>query len=187
MSAAESVSSAMWRSFGCCAAQRRDFSCSSRVRTVPSMTVSPTVATRPPSTLGSTTTFRLTLLAGGVGERRRADGPAGRAVSATALRTSATLRSLRRRGALHERSMIAGRSRARPRRPPSTRAATSSASPCRRADPRRSPAARGRDQLVGERVAQLARWSRRAGEAEQLVLDLVERSLGAGDLEQARA
>ena len=33
------------------------------------MTVSPTVATRPPSTVGSTMTLRLTLLAGGVGER----------------------------------------------------------------------------------------------------------------------
>ena len=43
----------------------------------------------------------------------------------------------------------------------------------------------GRDHLVGEGVAQLVAALVAAGEAEQLVLDLVERALGAGDLEQA--
>ena len=43
----------------------------------------------------------------------------------------------------------------------------------------------GRDLLVGERVAQLVAALVAAGEAEQLVLDLVERALGAGDLEQS--
>ena len=41
---------------------RRHFNWSIRVRTVPSMTVSPTVATMPPSTEGSTTTLRFTCL-----------------------------------------------------------------------------------------------------------------------------
>ena len=44
------------------ACYRRDFSWSMRVRTLPSMTVSPTVATMPPRTDGSTTTFRFTCL-----------------------------------------------------------------------------------------------------------------------------
>ena len=42
----------------------------------------------------------------------------------------------------------------------------------------------GRDLLVGERVAQCVAALEAAGEAEQLVLDLVERAFGAGDLEQ---
>ena len=75
------------RSFSIGLYSRRLFSWSRRVRTVPSMTVSPTVATRPPSTDGSTTTFSSTCLpvalaeGGGeavllvVGERRRPSGP----------------------------------------------------------------------------------------------------------------
>src|SRR4051812_5881754 len=43
----------------------------------------------------------------------------------------------------------------------------------------------GPDRVVGERRAQLVAALVRAGEAEQLVLDLVEGALGAGHLEQA--
>ena len=42
------------------------------------------------------------------------------------------------------------------------------------------------DQLVGQRAAQLVVGLEGPGEAEQLVLDLVERALGLGDLEQRR-
>ena len=60
MSVAERVSSAM--SLGilreCCAGYKRLLSWSRWVRTLPSMIVSPTVATSPPSTDGSTTTLR---------------------------------------------------------------------------------------------------------------------------------
>ena len=72
-----------------CVSYRRDLSCSSRVRTEPSMTVSPTVASTPPSTLGSTIAFRLTCLpvalASAAARRVSWSG-----VSGTAVRTSAT-------------------------------------------------------------------------------------------------
>ena len=44
----------------------------------------------------------------------------------------------------------------------------------------------GRDRLVDEDVAQLVAALEGAREPEQLVLDLVERALGPGDLEQRR-
>ena len=43
----------------------------------------------------------------------------------------------------------------------------------------------GGEQLVGQRRAQLLVALERAGETEQLILDLVEIAFGAGDLEQA--
>ena len=57
---------------------RRVFNWSRRVRTVPSMTVSPTVATMPPSTDGSTITFRFTCLPVAFVKRRLQAGLAGR-------------------------------------------------------------------------------------------------------------
>src|SRR3954452_10975374 len=50
-------------------------------------------------------------------------------------------------------------------------------------DDRLTPA--GRDLFVGQRVAQIVAALVAAGEAEQLVFDLVDRALGTGDLEQA--
>ena len=189
MSAAERVSSAMsLRSFAMRApGYRRLFSWSRRVRTVPSMTVSPTVATRPPSTDGSTITLRSTflpvalaraalqavLLVGGQRDGRAHLGDRERPWT--------------RRPAATRRSTIAGRSRPRP--DPTTIEISCTVVGVALPPSRSSTIAwrlAARDQLVGERVAQLVVRLVRAGEAEQLVLDLVERALGAGDLEQRR-
>jgi hypothetical protein len=51
--------------------------------------------------------------------------------------------------------------------------------------PRRSSTLGGGNLLVVESVAQFVAALVAAGEAEQFVLDLVDRALGAGDLEQA--
>ena len=82
--------------------------------------------------------------------------------------------------------MMAGRSRPRPE--PTTKL-TSAVVVGEALPPSRSSTmawrALGRDQLVGEGVAQLVGALEAAGEAEQLVLDLVEVALGLGDLEAA--
>ena len=184
MSAAERVSSAMAQSFG--VLHRRLFSWSRRVRTVPSMTVSPTVATRPPSTDGSTTTLRLTflpvalasaalqavLLVGGERDGRADLGDlevlgAGRPLD----------------HAVDDRRQVAGRAGPDDHRDQLHGGRRGLAAE-QVLDDRLAPGRR--DHLVGERGAQLVARLVRAGEAEQLVLDLVERALGPGDLEQRR-
>src|SRR5690606_31188110 len=93
--------------------QRRLFSCSTRVRTLPSMTVSPTVATMPPTTDGSTITLRLTCLPVALASAawRRV---CWSSVSATAVRTSASSSCLALDALATSLLMIAGRSRPRP-------------------------------------------------------------------------
>ena len=153
---------------------------------MPSMTVSPTVATRPPSTDGIDDHLEVDVLAGRVGERRlQAVLLVGRE-RRRPMRTSATSRFLALAARWTRRSMIAGRSRLRPEPttietswvvvgvalPPSRSSTIDWRLPagiCSSVSALRSSLAR----LVG------------AGEAEQLVLDLVERALGPGDLEQA--
>ena len=131
--------------------------------------------------------LQVDLLAGGVGERGGEARPAGPSVSGDRERTSATSRFFALDARATSLSMIAGRSRPRPE---PTTIDTSCVVVGVALPPRRSSTmawrAAGRDLLVGERVAQRVARLEAAGEAEQLVLDLVERALGAGDLEQRR-
>ena len=151
------------------------------------MTVSPIWATRPPSTVGSTMTLTLDVLAGGLARGRRRGACCWSSVSATAERTSAT--SLSRSAALScdelvdDRRQVARRGRCRP---PSTRAPTvvGDGLAAEQVLDDLLAAAR-RDVRVGERGAQLVVALEDPGEAEQLVLDLVERALGRGDREAA--
>src|SRR5690606_15464071 len=93
--------------------QSRLFNGSTRVRTLPSMTVSPTVATIPPRTDGSTITLRLTCLPVALASAalRRV---CWSSVSGTALRTSASSSCLEFDARATSLLMIAGRSRPRP-------------------------------------------------------------------------
>ena len=156
-----------------------------RVRTVPSMTVSPMVATTPPSTDGSTMTFMLICLPVALvsAAARRC---CWSSVSGTATRTLATSRSLARDGpvdeAVDDRRQVAGPAGADDHRDELGGGVRRLAAEQVLDD---RLAALGRDLLVGQRAAQRIARLVAAGEAEQLVLDLVEGALGAGDLEQA--
>ena len=191
MSAAEMVSSAIrfvlvvgavWMRWGHSSA----LSWSSRERTVPSMTVSPTVATRPPSTAGSTIDLHLDLLAGGVGQ---GGGEAGLLVvgerhGRADLGDGAVLL---RGGPLDELVDDGGQVAA---------AAGADHEPHQLGRGGGGLAAEevlddglaplDRDQLVGQGVAQLVGALEVLGEAEQLVLDLVEVALGLGHRETGR-
>ena len=152
--------------------------------TEPSITVSPTWATRPPSTVGSMITFSSTFLPV-LASRAAARRCFWSSVRSTAERTSAT--SLLPSAALSftSSSMIAGRSRERP--VPTTidtsAVVVGSARPPRRSSTicwRRLTGSGG----VGEGRAQVVVALEQAGEAEQLVLDLGQAALGARDREQ---
>ena len=150
------------------------------------MTVSPTVATRPPSTDGSTTDLQVDVLAGGVGERGlqpvllvggQLDGRAD-------LGDLEVLASWRpARPAVDDRRQVAAATGADDHRDQLDGGRRRLAAEQVLDD---GLALGRRDLLVGQRVAQLVARLERAGEAEQLVLDLVEGALGPGDLEQAR-
>ena len=149
------------------------------------MTVSPTVASTPPSTLGSTIGLQADVLAGGVGERRRqprllVGGELDRGadlghdlVAQPGGALDQRVDDLRQIVAVTETDDERHQLRRRARRPVTEQLL----------DDRLT--AGGREQLVGQRRAQLLVALERAGEAEQLVLDLVEIALGTGDLEQA--
>ena len=161
-----------------------DLSWSRRVRTLPSMTVSPTVATRPPSTDGSTITLRLTCLP---------------VALARAAASRSCWSSVSGDGAAHlgDRQVLGARRPGHQVVDDGRQVAAAAGADDHRDELRRGRrglaaeqvlddrlALAGRDRLVGERAAQRVARLVRAGEAEQLVLDLVERALGAGDLEQ---
>ncbi len=159
---------------------------SRRWRTEPSMTVSPTRATMPPSTLRVDDDLHFDFLAGRLVERLAQ--PLG------------LLRRERHRGAdlgdlvpvlgrreLDEPVDDLGQLAARPAdddERPRARTLTWSALPPEQVLDDRHPAL-GRERRVGERHAQLVRCLERAREAEQVVLDVAEHALGAGDFEHA--
>ena len=154
---------------------------------MPSMTVSPIWATMPPSTVGSTMTFTVDLLAGGVGRARR------RAVLLVLGERHGRadlghLCSFALGGAsddelVDDRRQVAdpaGSRRASRSTPAVVRA------PCRRAGPRRSAWRRSAGMCASVSALRSSSLpSTIAGEAEQLVFDLVEVALGTSDLEQA--
>ena len=156
-----------------------------RVRTVPSMTVSPTVATMPPSTDGSTTTFRLTCLPVALA-RAAASRVCWSGVSGDGGAHLGDLEVLRRRcpgdELVDDRRQVAGATGADDHRDQLGGRRRDLAAE-QILDDRLTLA--GGDLLVAQRVAQLVVALVAAGEAEQLVLDLVDRAFGAGDLEQA--
>ncbi len=162
----------------------RLFSWSMRVRTVSSMTVSPTVATIPPTTVGSTVALRLSVLPVAFSERRLqpVELVGGERHGGADL---GDVEVLGARGALHEAvddrrdvAAAAGSDHHRHELHGGGRGLAAE----QVLDDRL--ALLGRQVLVGEGRAQRVARLVRAGEAEQLVLDLVERAFGAGDLEQ---
>ena len=149
------------------------------------MTVSPTVATMPPSTDGSTTTFRFTSL------------PVAFA-SAAASRVCLVGRQRNRGANLGDLEVLGGRGPGDELVDDGRQVAGAAGTDHHRDQLRGRGgdlateqvlddglALAGWDLLVAERVAQLFVALVAAGEAEQLVLDLVDGAFGAGDLEQA--
>ena len=149
------------------------------------MTVSPTVATRPPSTDGSTTTFRFTCLPVALASAA-ARRVSWSAVSGDRGADLGDLEVLGRRGPgdelVDDGRQVAAAAGADDHRD-QLRGGAGGLAAEQVLDDRLALA--GGDLLVGERVAQRVAALVAAGEAEQLVLDLVERAFGAGDLEQA--
>ena len=149
------------------------------------MTVSPIWVTMPPSTVGSTTTTMSTSLpvAALSDAARRVFWSS---VSSTAERTSAMWRSPLDAVSSSSRSTMAGQL-ADPAVADDQRDERDGgvATPCRRAGPRRSAVRRAAGQVrVAEGVAQLVVALDDAGEAEQLVLHLVDVALGRDDVEE---
>ena len=144
---------------------------------MPSMTVSPIWATMPPSTVGSTMTLTSTALAGGLAPGRpRAGRPlvVGRARSPSAPRPPSAGRAGARPARRSGRRWPAGRGPGRRRRPSrSSATVTSVALPASRSSTICWRRAAGRCGSVSA-VAQLVGALEHPGEAEQLVVDLVE-------------
>ena len=158
-------------------------SCSSRCRTVPSITMSPIWVTTPPDHRRIDDDLDLDLFAGRLAQAPRRGAGVWSSVRLTADRASATALFDERAIFSTSAPMIAGRSRARP--VPTTIEIDATGSSVEALPFRRSSTICWRrvagDVRVGQRVAQLVGALEDPGEPEQLVFDFVEATLGRGD------